>query len=35
MKNKGLTNPHDNLDDSDYVKRDNNLEVDDFDTDLQ
>ena len=33
MKNKGLTNPHDDLDD--YVKRDKNLEVDDFDTDLQ
>ena len=33
MKNKGLTNPHDDLDD--YVERDNNLEVDDFDTDLQ
>ena len=34
MKNKGLTNPHDDLDD--YVKRDKNLAVDDdFDTDLQ
>ena len=33
MKNKGLTIPHDDLDD--YIAIDNNLEVDEFDTDLQ